>query len=64
MRNAIPARGPPATIHEYVGTSFDNLADFKGSQATQSVSTRIQPADGGTTLYMPTMYPNGGPASR
>jgi hypothetical protein len=46
------------TIHEYVGTSFQDLAGFKGAQATQSVSTRIRVGDGGTTLYMPTMYPN------
>lgn len=48
----------PDTIHEYVGTSFDS-SDM-GSQATQSVSTKIKPRDPGTTLYTPTMYPSGG----
>ena len=46
------------TIHEYVGTSFK--PNTVGSQATQSVSTKIKPANGGTTLYTPTMYPSGG----
>jgi len=50
----------PNTIHEYVGTSFDNIANSTGAQALQSVSTKIKPADRGTTLYMPTMYPSGG----
>jgi hypothetical protein len=50
--------GRAATIHEYVGTSFDRLANFNGAQATQSVSTRIHVGNAGTTLYMPTMYPN------
>jgi hypothetical protein len=45
-------------IHEYVGTSFN--ATTLGSQATQSVSTQIKPADPNTTLYTPTMYPSGG----
>jgi hypothetical protein len=54
------APAKPDTIHEYVGTSFDNIADSEGSQATQSVSTKIKPADPGTTLYTPTMYPSGG----
>ena len=52
---------PPAApqgIHENVGTSFD--ASTLGSQATQSVSTKIKPGDPGTTLYTPTMYPSGG----
>lgn len=49
----------PATIHEYVGTSFQDLPDAEGSQATQSVSTKIKPADVNTTLYTPTMYPSG-----
>lgn len=53
-----PAGATPATIHENVGTSFD--ADTVGSQATQSVSTKIKPADPNTTLYTPTMYPSGG----
>ncbi len=46
------------TIHEYVGTSFNS--NTLGSQATQSVSTKIKPANAGTTLYTPTMYPSGG----
>jgi hypothetical protein len=54
------APATPNTIHEYVGTSFDNIADSQGSQATQSVSTKIKPADPGTTLYTPTMFPSGG----
>jgi hypothetical protein len=54
------APATPDTIHEYVGTSFDNIADSEGSQATQSVSTKIKPANPGTTLYTPTMYPSGG----
>jgi hypothetical protein len=59
MRNAIHGKaGRVATIHEYVGASFDNLANFDGAQATQSVSTRIHVGNSGTTLYMPTMYPN------
>ena len=48
----------PDTIHEYVGTSFD--PSTVGSQATQSVSPKIEPANPGTTLYTPTMYPSGG----
>ncbi len=48
----------PAVIHEYVGTSFDESTS--GAQATQSVSTKIKPADPNTTLYTPTMYPSGG----
>jgi hypothetical protein len=54
------APAKPDTIHEYVGTSFDNITDSEGSQATQSVSPNIKPADPGTTLYTPTMYPSGG----
>jgi hypothetical protein len=54
------APGNTNGIHEYVGTSFKNLANSTGSQATQSVSTNIEPADVGTTLYTPTMYPSGG----
>jgi hypothetical protein len=54
------APSTPSVIHEYVGTSFDNIADSQGSQATQSVSTRIKPADPNTTLYTPTMFPSGG----
>jgi hypothetical protein len=50
--------GRPQTIHEYVGTSFDT--DTMGSQASQSVSTKIKPGNPGTTLYTPTMYPSGG----
>ena len=46
------------TIHPSDGTSFD--ASTVGSQATQSVSTKIKPARGDTTLYTPTMYPSGG----
>ncbi len=46
------------TIHPSDGTSFN--ANTVGSQATQSVSTKIKPANGGTTLYTPTMYPSGG----
>jgi hypothetical protein len=46
------------TIHPSDGTSF-NAADV-GSQATQSVSTKIKPAQTSTTLYTPTMYPSGG----
>lgn len=46
------------TIHPSVGTSFD--ANTVGAQATQSVSTKIEPARGDTTLYTPTMYPSGG----
>lgn len=53
-------RSDPTTIHEYVGTSFQNFDTSAGSQATQSVSRRIKPANGGTTLYTPTMYPSGG----
>ena len=34
--------GRVSTIHEYVGTSFQDLAGFNGAQATQSVSTKIQ----------------------
>jgi hypothetical protein len=52
--------GQASTIHEYLGTSFDNEGNSMGSQATQSVSTKIKPADSGTTLYTPTMYPSGG----
>ena len=59
MRNALHGKtGRTAMIDEYVGTSFDDLAGFNGAQATQSVSTRIHVRNGGTTLYMPTMYPN------
>jgi hypothetical protein len=59
MRNAIHGKtGSTQTIHEYVGSSFDDLAGFNGAQATQSVSTRIHVRNSGTTLYMPTMYPN------
>jgi hypothetical protein len=61
MRHAIPPTlNDVSTIHEYVGTSFKNLAHSRGSQATQSVSPRIEPANPGTTLYTPTMYPSGG----
>jgi hypothetical protein len=49
-----------SAFHAYVGTSFKNLPDLNGAQATQSVSPRIKPADPGTTLYTPTMYPAGG----
>jgi len=59
MRNAFHGKtGSVATLHEYVGTSFDDLAGFNGAQATQSVSTKIHVGNAGTTLYMPTMYPN------
>lgn len=51
------AKDQPQTIHEYLGTSFDSTT--VGAQATQSVSTKIKPADPGTTLYTPTMYPSG-----
>lgn len=47
----------PDTIHEYLGTSF--ASSTVGSQATQSVSPKIKPANPGTTLYTPTMYPSG-----
>jgi hypothetical protein len=50
--------GSISTIHEYIGTSFDS--DTMGSQATQSVSTKIHVGNPGTTLYTPTMYPSGG----
>jgi hypothetical protein len=53
-------RSDPTTIHEYVGTSFKKFDNSTGSQATQSVSRKIKPANGGTTLYTPTMYPSGG----
>lgn len=46
------------TIHEYVGTSFDQ--DTVGSQATQSVSTKIHAGPQTPALYTPTMYPSGG----
>src|SRR5262249_4140570 len=53
------SRAKTATsIHEYVGASFDDLARFNGAQATQSVSTGIHVGTSGTTLYMPTLYPN------
>lgn len=55
-------KAQPQTIHEYVGSSFTNMSNSMGSQATQSVSTKIKPADPGTTLYTPTMYPSGGTA--
>lgn len=51
------AKAQPQTIHEYLGTSFD--VSTVGAQATQSVSRKIKPADPGTTLYTPTMYPSG-----
>jgi hypothetical protein len=46
------------TIHTNIGTSFN--ASTSGAQATQSVSPKIEPANPGTTLYTPTMYPSGG----
>lgn len=46
------------TIHPSDGTSFD--ASTMGSQATQSVSTKIHVGNQGTTLYTPTMYPSAG----
>jgi hypothetical protein len=46
------------TIHPSKGTSFN--ASTMGSQATQSVSTKIKPAQASTTLYTPTMYPSAG----
>lgn len=62
-RGLIPGSGGVSadaidTIHPSDGTSFD--ADTVGSQATQSVSTKIKPARGDTTLYTPTMFPSGG----
>lgn len=50
----------PETIHTNTGTSFDSSTSFQGSQANQSVSTKIKPGNPGTTLYTPTMYPSGG----
>lgn len=47
----------PTTIHEYVGTSFDTTTS--GSQATQSVSTKIHAGPHTPALYTPTMYPSG-----
>src|SRR5215475_9267104 len=38
MRNALHGKAGSTSIHEYVGTSFDDLAGFNGAQATQSVS--------------------------
>lgn len=60
MRSGHRAAANPGLtgIHEYVGTSFKS--NTLGSQATQSVSTKIKPANAGTTLYTPTMYPSGG----
>lgn len=46
------------TIHEYVGTSFNQST--VGSQATQSVSTKIHAGPNTPALYTPTMYPSGG----
>jgi hypothetical protein len=47
-------------IHSYVGTSFKDLPNSNGAQASQSVSPKIEPANPGTTLYTPTIYPSGG----
>lgn len=62
-RGLIPSSGGPSggavdTIHPSVGTSFN--ADTVGSQATQSVSTKIDVERGDTYLYTPTMFPSGG----
>jgi hypothetical protein len=65
-RQLLPNKGSNGTgidasaFHSYVGTSFQNLPNSNGAQATQSVSTKIEPANAGTTLYTPTIYPSGG----
>jgi hypothetical protein len=63
LHNQMRGTGHPSktdidTIHEYVGTSFN--ADTVGSQATQSVSTKIHAGPQTPALYTPTMYPSGG----
>lgn len=50
--------GPGEQIHVNVGTSFNS--DTVGSQATQSVSTKIHADPQVPALYTPTMYPSGG----
>lgn len=60
MLTGKPAAAQPDGIHTNTGTSFDSSVNFQGSQADQSVSTKIHVADNGTTLYTPTMYPSGG----
>jgi hypothetical protein len=56
-----PAKaGPATTIHVNVGTSFNPSSSVLGSQAQQSVSTKIHASKTGTYLYTPTMYPSGG----
>jgi hypothetical protein len=46
------------TIHVNVGSSFNT--DTVGSQASQSVSTKIHAGPNTPVLYTPTMYPSGG----
>jgi hypothetical protein len=50
----------PATIHPSAGTAFINKGNNSGASAAQSVSTAVHPANGGTTIYTPTLYPAGG----
>lgn len=54
------AVSPRTTIHPAQGTAFVDKGNDQGSFATQSVTTNLKPANGGTTIYTPTMYPAGG----
>lgn len=49
-----------ATIHPSAGTAFVDKGNDQGAFATQSVVTNMRPANGGTTIYTPTLYPAGG----
>lgn len=52
---------PNATqIHPAQGTAFVNKGNDQGALAVQSVTTNLHPANSGTTIYTPTMYPAGG----
>jgi hypothetical protein len=51
---------PNVSIHPAQGTAFVDKGNDQGSFATQSVTTNLHPANGGTTIYTPTMYPAGG----
>jgi hypothetical protein len=52
---------PNATqIHPAQGTAFVDKGNDQGSFATQSVTTNLKPANGGTTIYTPTMFSAGG----
>jgi hypothetical protein len=48
------------TIHPSQGTAFVNTGNNQGAFAVQSVTTSLHPANRGTTIYTPTMYPAGG----